>query len=87
MFGPVTFMTWPQWLTHVDFSDEAKPHLQGEPEANARWKELLREVIADPKLPGPPGLAGEVIDAVRTCPAVLRGGDTRSGAPPVAQAG
>lgn len=56
----------------MDFSDEAKPHFRGEPEANACWKELLREVIADPKLPDPPGLAGEVIDAVRTCPAVLR---------------
>ena len=72
VFGPVTFMSWPQWLTHVDFSDGAKPHFLGEPEANARWKELLLEVIADPKLPDPPGLASEVIDAVRTCPAVLR---------------
>ena len=72
VFGPVTFMTWPQWLTHVDFSDEAKVHFLTEPEANVRWKQLLLDVIADPKLPDPPGLAGEVIDAVRTCPAVLR---------------
>jgi hypothetical protein len=70
--GPVTFMTWPQWLTHVDFSDQAKASVFAEPEANARWKELLLEAIKDRNAPAPVGLAWVLMGAVTSCPAVLR---------------
>lgn len=71
-FGPVTFMTWPQWLTRVDFPDQAKASVFAEPEANARWKELLLEAMKDRNAPAPAGLAGCLVGAVTTCPAVLR---------------
>tara|TARA_R110000851_G_scaffold333531_1_gene514916 strand:- start:87320 stop:88696 length:1377 start_codon:yes stop_codon:yes gene_type:complete len=71
-FGPVTFMTWPQWLTRVDFSDQAKASVFLEPEANARWKELLLEAMKDRNAPAPTGLARLLVGAVTTCPAVLR---------------
>lgn len=71
-FGPVTFMTWPQWLTRVDFPDQAKVSVFREPEANARWKELLLEAMKDRNAPAPAGLAGLFVGAVTSCPAVLR---------------
>lgn len=71
-FGPVTFMTWPQWLTRVDFSDQAKASVFQEPEANARWKELLLEIMKDRNAPAPAGLASLLVGAVTACPAVLR---------------
>jgi hypothetical protein len=71
-FGPVTFMTWPQWLTHVDFPDQAKASVFREREANARWKELLLEAMKDRNAPAPAGLASLLIGAVTACPAVLR---------------
>lgn len=71
-FGPVTFMTWPQWLTCVDFSDEAKASFLNDSEANAHWKELLLEATKSSKAPAPAGLAGLLVSAVTACPAVLR---------------
>lgn len=71
-FGPVTFMTWPQWLMRVDFPDQAKASVFREPEANARWKELLLEAIKDRTAPAPAGLASLLVGAVTSCPAVLR---------------
>lgn len=71
-FGPVTFMSWTQWLTRVDFSDQAKASVFQEPEANSRWKELLLEAMKDRNAPAPAGLASLLVGAVTACPAVLR---------------
>jgi hypothetical protein len=71
-FGPVTFLSWPQWLTLVDFPEQAKASFFQEPEANSRWKELLIEAIKDRNAPAPPGLASLLVGAVSACPAVLR---------------
>lgn len=71
-FGPVTFMAWPLWLTRVDFPDQAKATVFQEPEANARWKELLLEAMNDRTAPVPTGLASLLVGAVTACPAVLR---------------
>ncbi|MFQ6310103.1 hypothetical protein [Lysobacter capsici] len=70
-FGPVTFLTWPQWLSHVDFSDQAKSSYLDEPEANSRWKEILLAAIDDRNVPVS-GFAGLFIGAMTDCPAVLR---------------
>ena len=70
-FGRVSFMTWPQWLKCVDFPDHAKESVFQEPVANARWKDLLLDAIKDRNAPVP-GLAGLLVSAVTSCPAVLR---------------
>lgn len=71
-FGPVTFMTWSQWLTCVDFSDQVKATYCGDSKANNRWKELLLGTIKDSNSTEPDGLARLFVSAVTTCPAVLR---------------
>ncbi len=71
-FGPVTFLTWSQWLDRVDFSDHAKAAVFNEPEANARWKDLLLESMKDRNKAAPAGLAGMFVSSVTSCPAVLR---------------
>lgn len=70
--GPVRFLTRNQWIDSVDFSESAKERFLDSPEANARWKELLKEALLKPRDLAPlEGLAGVVYGAVSECPSLL----------------
>ncbi len=46
--GPVTLFTKQQWLDGVDFSDRAKDTFLMERDANHRWKQILKDALAQP---------------------------------------
>lgn len=71
--GPVTIFNQFDWIDSVDFSEDGKEHYLNQPEANNRWKEILKEALKKPKDETHiEGLAGAVYDAVRECPALIK---------------
>ncbi len=70
--GPITFFSRMDWLDAVDFSHGAKETYLGVPEANYRWKEMVRDALRLPKGITPlDGLAAPIYGAISTCPALL----------------
>lgn len=76
--GPVTFMSREQWLDIVDFSEHTKNSFVGDSSENEKWKQLLRDVLAQPKgvvqageKPLPP-LASFLYGPLSSCRSLLR---------------
>lgn len=70
--GPVRFLTRNQWIDSVDFPKNAKEMFLESPEANFRWKEILKQALLKPRDLSPlEGLAGVVYGAVNECPSLL----------------
>ncbi|MCC8401892.1 hypothetical protein LJ655_08300 [Paraburkholderia sp. MMS20-SJTN17] len=71
--GPVTIFNRFDWIDAVDFPKNGKEHYLNQPEANNRWKEILKEALQKPKDSSPiEGLASAVYGAVRECPALVK---------------
>ena len=66
--GPVTFLSRGDWINGVEFSEKAINNYSGTPEENGRWKDILRDAIADPHGEHELiGLAGAVYSIVTQC--------------------
>ena len=71
--GPVTFMSREQWIDSVDFPDTAKENYQSNPDANFRWKEILRDVLQNRSSTTLlEGLAWSIYGAIDECPSLLK---------------
>lgn len=71
--GPVTFFNRVDWIDSVDFPQQGKERYLNQPEANHRWKEILKEALQKPKDDTPiEGLANAVYSAVSECPALVK---------------
>lgn len=70
--GPVRFASRDSWIDRVDFPETGKQEYLNEPDANHRWKYILRAALDDRRDEASvPGLAGPIYGVVRHCPAVL----------------
>lgn len=71
--GPVKFLSRTDWINSVDFPQQGKDHYLNQPEANHRWKEILKDALQKPN-DGTPieGLANAVYRAVAGCPALVK---------------
>jgi len=71
--GPVTFLHVADWIDSVDFPVQGKDHYLNQPEANHRWKEILKDALRMPKDDlAIEGLANAVYAAVAGCPALVK---------------
>ncbi|WP_019868079.1 HEPN domain-containing protein [Methylovulum miyakonense] len=71
--GPVTFISREQWIDSVDFPDNAKEKFWNEPEANFKWKEILKDALNNPSSTTPlVGLANNVYGSINKCPSLLK---------------
>lgn len=71
--GPVDFLSRTDWIDSVDFSQQAKDCFLNQPEANYRWREILKETFKHPN--GNTvldGLAGPIYSAIEKCPALIK---------------
>jgi hypothetical protein len=71
--GPVDFLSRTDWIDSVDFSQQAKDCFLNQPEANYRWREILKETFEHPN--GNTvldGLAGPIYSAIEKCPALIK---------------
>jgi len=71
--GPVEFLSRTDWIDSVDFPQRAKDHFLNQPQANYRWREILKEAFEHPN--GNTvldGLAGPVYGAIEKCPALIK---------------
>lgn len=71
--GPVSFLTRVEWINSVDFSQGGKDCYLSLPEANNRWKEILKDALECPRDSAPlEGVAQGVYDAISKCPSLLK---------------
>ena len=71
--GPVTFFNRTDWIDSVDFPQQGKDNYLSQPEANHRWKEILKNALQKPNDGSPiKGLANAVYSAVAECPALVK---------------
>ncbi|MCG2596710.1 MULTISPECIES: hypothetical protein [Burkholderiales] len=71
--GPVTIFNRFDWIDAVDFSKNGKEQYLNQPEANSRWKEILKEALQKPQNDTPiEGLANSIYTAVSECPALVK---------------
>lgn len=71
--GPVMFLNRTDWIDSVDFPQQGKDHYLGQPEANHRWKEILKDALQKPNDGSPiEGLANAVYSVVAKCPALVK---------------
>ncbi|WP_315383282.1 hypothetical protein [Microvirgula aerodenitrificans] len=71
--GPVTFLNRIDWINSVDFPQKGKDNFLNQPEANHRWKEILKDALQKPNDDSPiEGLAKTVYRAVAKCPALVK---------------
>lgn len=71
--GPVEFLSRAAWIDSVDFHERAKDRYLNQPEANSRWREILKEAFKHPN--GNTvldGLAGPIYSAIEKCPALIK---------------
>ena len=72
-FGPVTFLSRADWIDSVDFHHKAKDNYLNQPDANFRWRKILKEALQHPRDNAPlDGLAGTVYAAISKCPSLLK---------------
>jgi len=72
-FGPVTIFNRADWIDTVDFPEQGKERYLNKPEANHRWKEILKDALQKPQDDSSiEGLAGSVYRAVSKCPALVK---------------
>ena len=72
-FGPVTFLNRNQWIDSVDFPQTGKGCYLNQPDANNRWREILKEALLKPNDGSPiDGLANTVYGAIAKCPALVK---------------
>lgn len=72
-FGPVKLISRKDWLSTVDFPQNAKNMYFGGEEENNRWKEILTELLdgkssQDYQL----NLATEIYPAIKNCPSLVK---------------
>lgn len=73
VLGPVTFFNRDDWIDSVDFPQQGKDHYLNQPEANHRWKEILKDALRKPNDNCPiEGLANAIYSAVVECPALVK---------------
>ena len=71
--GPVTFLSRADWIDSVDFPEQGKDRYMNLSEANHRWKEVLKDVLRQPRGDTPlEGLAHVVYGAIIECPALVK---------------
>ncbi|MCI3204093.1 MULTISPECIES: hypothetical protein [Burkholderiaceae] len=71
--GPVTFLNRSDWIDSVDFPQQGKDHYLNQPEANHRWKEILKDALQKPNDGSSiEGLANAVYSAIVGCPALVK---------------
>ena len=71
--GPVTFLNRSDWIDSVDFPQYGKDHYLNQPEANHRWKEILKDALQNPNDGSSiEGLANAVYSAIVGCPALVK---------------
>ena len=71
--GPVTIFNRVDWIDTVDFPRQGKDRYLNQPEANHRWREILKDALQKPKDNSPiNGLANHVYGAVSKCPALIK---------------
>lgn len=71
--GPVTFLNRTDWINLLDFPQQLKDNYLSQPEANHRWKEILREALQKSNDVSPiEGLANLLYSAVAKCPALVK---------------
>jgi len=71
--GPVKFLSRSDWIDSVDFHQQTKDHFLNQPQANYRWREILKKAFEHPK--GNTvldGLADPVYSAIEKCPALIK---------------
>lgn len=73
ILGPVTILNRFDWIDAVDFPQQGKDRFLNQPEANYRWKEILKDALHNPDADSKiEGLAGAVYRAVVHCPALVK---------------
>lgn len=71
--GPVEFLSRTAWIDSVDFHQRAKDHFLNQPEANYRWREILKEAFEQPNGKSVlDGLAGPIYGAIQKCPTLIK---------------
>ncbi|WP_428996350.1 hypothetical protein, partial [Pseudomonas aeruginosa] len=71
--GPVTFLNRSDWIDSVDFPQQGKDHYLNQPEANHRWKEILKDALQKANDGSSiEGLANAVYSAIVGCPALVK---------------
>ncbi|WP_116137336.1 hypothetical protein [Trinickia diaoshuihuensis] len=71
--GPVTIFNRFDWIDSVDFPQRGKEQYLNQPEANSRWREILKEALQKPRDDTPlEGLANTVYSAISECPALVK---------------
>lgn len=71
--GPVTIMNRTDWIDTVDFPQQGKDQYLNQPDANHRWREILKDALQRPRDDSPiEGLAHAVYGAVAKCPALVK---------------
>lgn len=71
--GPVTFLNRADWIDSVDFPQRGKDHFLNQPEANQRWKEILKDALQKSNDGSSiEGLANPVYSAIAKCPALVK---------------
>lgn len=71
--GPVTIMNRADWIDTVDFPQRGKDQYLNKPDANHRWREILKDALQRPSDHSRiEGLAHAVYGAVAKCPALVK---------------
>ena len=71
--GPVTCLNRSDCIDSVDFPQYGKDHYLNQPEANHRWKEILKDALQNPNDGSSiEGLANAVYSAIVGCPALVK---------------
>jgi hypothetical protein len=71
--GPISFINRDNWIDMVDFPEQGKQQYLNEPEANSKWKEILKDALKNPNDSTPiNGLAASVYGAVEKCPSLIK---------------
>ncbi len=71
--GPATFLSRADWINSVDFPQQAIDRYLKQPEANRRWKKILKDALHKPKSNSPiEGIAKAVYSAIAECPALIK---------------
>lgn len=72
-FGPVTLISRSDWLSTVDFPQNAKDSCFGEKEANNKWKEIVVKLLnGEDQQDFPVSLATSVYRAIKHCPSLVK---------------
>jgi hypothetical protein len=71
--GPVSFISRNDWIDLVDFPEQGKKRYLNNPEANYKWRDILKDALEKPHDRTPiPGLAATVYSAVEKCPSLIK---------------